>query len=380
MLRTLSTLALLAVAVPAAAEEVVVRAAKVYTAAGDPLAPGAVRIKDGKIAEVAKEIAAPAGAKVIDLGQGCLIPGLIDAHSTAGLTDDAEFTEEITPNFRVLDAVDWKARAFKVSLADGATTYGLVPGTDNVIGGLGSVVKPSAAPANRVVKKDHTLAIVVASDPASRNSSRNRPDSIYVRQPTNRMGVVWMLRNDFLRAKSASESDVVRQSLDGKRPIVCVSRIDSDILSALRLQKDYGYPLVLAGGQEAYKVTGEIAAAKVPVLLGPLPMALSFNGPEGSDPIWNQPAILKKAGIPFAFTGGNLLTQARFAVRFGLSPTDALAAVTASPAKILGVENRIGSIAPGRDADLVALSADPFDLTAAVLWTMTDGATRFEGR
>lgn len=380
MFRLLATLAILAVALPARADETVILAAKVYTGAGEPLAPGVVRIKDGKIVEVAKRMISNGNPKVIDLGKGVLIPGLIDAHSTAGLTDDAEYTEEITPNFRALGAVDWKARAFRTALADGTTTYGLVPGTDNVVGGLGCIVKPSAAPANRVVRKDHALAIVIASDPAARNSARNRPDSIYVRQPTNRMGVVWMLRNELQRAKSAPESDVVRQSLDGKRPVMCVSRLDCDILSALRLQKDFGYPLVIAAAAEAYKVKDDLVAAKVPVLLGPLPMTPSLTGAENSDAIWNQPAILKKAGVPFALTGGNLLAQARFAVRFGLSPDDALAAVTATPARLLGVDARLGTIAVGRDADLVALSADPFDLTAAVTWTMTDGAIRTEGK
>src|SRR5437899_6275020 len=133
---------LLLVAVPAPADEVVVKAAKVYTAAGAPLAHGMVRVKDGKIAEVAATIHVPAGAKVIDLGGGMLIPGLIDAHTSVGVEGGAaESTQEVTPSFRVLDAVDWSARAFRQARAEGVTVVALVPGTDNVIARLSCVVK-----------------------------------------------------------------------------------------------------------------------------------------------------------------------------------------------------------------------------------------------
>jgi imidazolonepropionase-like amidohydrolase len=367
---------------PAAAGEIVIKAAKVYTAAGPPLAPGMVRVADGKIVEVADKITPPAGAEVIDLGAGTLIPGLVDAHDSIGLeTDSSEITAEITPNFRVLDEVDWSARGFRAAAAEGVATVGLVPGTDNVIAGLSSVVKTAGDRDKRVLRKDHALVITLAMDPSNRNGARNRPDSIYNRQPTNRMGVVWMLRSEFGRAKQSEAKDtaVIRDALAGRRPVVCVSRIDSDILSALRLKQEYPCEMVLAGGQEAYKVKAELAAAKVPVLLGPLP-STAAAGPESSEVVWNQPGVLHAAGVPFALTGGRLLEQARFAVRYGLPADAALAAVTATPAKLLGVERRVGTIAAGRDADLVALTGDPFDLASAVRWTMTDGVIRSRER
>jgi imidazolonepropionase-like amidohydrolase len=137
--------------------------------------------------------------------------------------------------------------------------------------------------------------------------------------------------------------------------------------------------LTLAGGQEAYKVKGELAAAKVPVLLGPLPTTAGA-GPESSELVWNQPGALHEAGVPFALTGDHLLEQARFAARYGLQPDAALAAVTATPAKLLGVEQRVGTIAAGRDADLVVLTGDPFDFASTVRWTMTDGVIRSQER
>jgi imidazolonepropionase-like amidohydrolase len=369
------------VAAPVTADEIVIKAAKVYTMTGPALIPGAVRIRDGKIAEVGGDIKPPTGAKVIDLGAGALMPGLVDAHTTLGVDGGAtEQTMEVTPNFRVLDGVDWSARGFREARAEGATTLSIVPGTENVFAGLSCIVKSAGDRGRRVVKADHALVITAASDPASGNSARNRPDSIYARQPTNRMGVIWILRNEFARAKASTAQDTapIRDALAGKRQVVCVSRIDYDILSALRLRQDYSLAMTLAGGQETYKMREALAAAKVTVLLGKQ-STIAGNGTEGSETIYNTAGLLHESGVPFALTGGQLLDQARFAARFGCPPDIALAAITTVPAKTLGVEGRVGTIASGRDADLVALTGDPLELTSAVRWTMCDGVQYTEG-
>ncbi len=379
MIRIL-TLALCAIAVASAnAEEVVIRAAKVYTQTGPPLAPGAVRIKDGKIAEVAGAITAPSGVRVIDLGNGVLMPGLIDAFTSIGLDgSNSESTREVTPSLHVIDAVDWSSHALKNANAEGTTTLGVVPGSDNVFAGLGSVIKSGGPSADRVVRRDHALVITAAGDPSSGNSSRNRPDSIYNRQPTNRMGVVWMLRNEFGRAAAGStQSNTLQEALAGKLPVFCVSRIDADILTALRLNRDNPVKLTIAGGQESYKVRDELAAAKVPVFLSRVSTVPTTSGADG-ETIFNTAGLLNERGIPFAFTGGKLLDQACFAVRHGLSKDAALAAMTSEPARLLGISDRVGSIAVGRDADLVALTGEPFELTSAIRWTMTGGVTRPE--
>jgi len=374
------TLALSVTTAAALADDIVIKAAKVYTLTGAPLTPGMVHVKDGKIVDVGESLSSPDGARQIDLGNGVLIPGLIDAHSSVGVEGgSAESTAEVTPNFRVLDAVDWSSRTFRQVRAEGVTTVALVPGTDNVIGGLSGIVKTGGERKKRVVNDDHALVITLASDPANGNNSRNRPDSIYNRQPTNRMGVVWILRNELARAKASppKENQILSDVLSRKRPVTCVSRTDVDIAAALRLRQEYPMSLVIAGGQEAYKLKGELAAAKVPLLLAPL-SSTHGAGPEQTELILNLAGTLHEAGIPVALTGGKLIDQARLAARFGLPKDVALAAVTSTPAKILGLDTRLGAIAVGRDADLVALSGDPFELTTTVRWTMIDGVLHAE--
>jgi imidazolonepropionase-like amidohydrolase len=159
--------------------------------------------------------------------------------------------------------------------------------------------------------------------------------------------------------------------------VICISRADNDILAALRIKQDYPMALTIAGGQESYKVRDALAAAKVPVLLDKQSTASSV-GTEGTETILNTAGLLHESGVTFALSGGQLLDQARFAVRHGLPADVALATITSQPAKILGVESRVGTIAVGRDADFVALSGDPFDLTTAVRWTMCNGVSYTE--
>ncbi len=124
----------------------------------------------------------------------------------------------------------------------------------------------------------------------------------------------------------------------------------------------------------------ELAAAKVPVILGALTTNPAGTGPEGSEVVWNLPGLLHEAGVPFALSGGKLLEQARFAVRYGLPAEVALEAITRSPARLLGLEGRAGTVEAGRDADLVALNGDPLELTTSIQWVLVDGKVYEKGK
>src|SRR5262249_21261654 len=142
VLKVLSLVIFLLPVGAARGEDLLIKAGKVYTMTGPPLAPGLVHVADGKIVAVGTDLKTPDGAKVIDLSSGVLMQGLVDAYSHTGITGrNAEMTREITPKYRVLTAVDWRSRAFRAALADGTTCLGLAPGTDGVFAGLSCAVK-----------------------------------------------------------------------------------------------------------------------------------------------------------------------------------------------------------------------------------------------
>ena len=268
--------------------------------------------------------------------------------------------------------------------SEGITTVQVLPATENVFAGMACVIKTAGPIEKRVVAPDHAVVMAVSSDPTSRNRSRSRPDSIYVRQPTNRMGVVWIVRNALQQAtQSGQESELspaanelLSKIARGTQEVCCVSRTDFDIRSALQLGNGYGYQPTIYGGGEVYRMIDEFATSKSKLVFTALTSGSSgraLRGAEGTDLRWNVPGKLQAAGIQFCLAGTHLLDQARFAVRFGLAPEQALQAVTSGPAKILRIDDRVGSIRVGKDADLVALSGDPWQPTSAIKWTMVAG-------
>ncbi len=357
---------------------VLISAGKVFTMAGEPLTPGQVHIVDGKIMAVGTKLELSGlSPRMVDLGENAvLLPGFVDAYTQTGLGEDGtdESTAEITPDFKAIDSVDWGKPAMRRQFELGTTTMCVCPGTQNVVAGIGAIIKTTGS---TVLNEDGPLLASMCSDPASQNQARRRPDSIFVRQPTNRMGVVWILRNTFSKAKRDSDSTTnttIKQALAGDRPLMMVSRISHDLTTVATLADEFGFSPILVGGQEAYKVKEMIAERDYPVILQPLGIG-SITGPERSELCWNLAGVLADSGITFAFSGDNLLEQARFAHRNGLDKDLALAAITSTPATLLGIEKRVGTIAAGKDADLIALSGEPLEFTTSILWVMVDGQT-----
>lgn len=362
-----------------AADGTLYKASKVYTMAGDPLSPGQVLVVDGKIKAVGETIdLAGAAVETVDLGEGSvLMPGLIDAYSQTGLATSGqnEVSDEVTPNFKAAHAVDWNSSALRRQRDAGTTTMCVCPGTQNVLSGIAALIKTGESGAN-IINEDGPLLASMCSDPARGNRARSRPDSIFVRQPTNRMGVVWIMRSTFDKANRSSESDhplaIVKNSLAGKRPMMFVCRISHDLTSVASLADEFGFDPILVGGQEAYKVKEMLVERDYPVILQRQRYD-TVRGAEGAELLWNQPGVLAAAGITFALSGDDLLEQARFAHRNGLDQDMALAAVTTTPAKLLGIDGQVGAIKVGYDADLVALDGEPLEMTTSIRQVIVDG-------
>ena len=361
-------------------ERVLISAKHVYTVDGEVLSPGQVLVQDGKIAFVGARID-PSGP-VQELQVDTLIPGLINAASSAGLSGgDAEVSREITPDFDTASAIDFESRDFAELVDGGVTTAQVLPGTDSVFCGFSAIVKTAGS---KIIEPENKLTIAICSDPTSRNRSRSRPDSIYVRQPTNRMGVVWIVRNTLHHvsqgnrtlALGSDDSTILTRALEGKLAVACVSRTDFDIRAALQLSEEYGFEPTIYGGDEVYRMVDEFKESGVSLVFTALTAngaGRALRGNEGTDLRWNVPGLLHQSAVSFCLGGDNLLSQAQFATRFGLPADEALRAITLGPAKMLRLENRIGSITVGKDADLVALSGNPLQPTSAIHWTMVSG-------
>jgi len=392
LLRT--TFATLLLAAAASAQETVTA----YTNAtlmpgGKPAISNATMVvSGGKVLAIGgADLKVPEGAKVVDCGGKTITPGLIDAsfRSASNQQDLNEQSEEVTPHLRILDNLDPKSPLFERARNHGVTTVHVMPGTRNVIGGLGCVIKTHGDdPKSMVIKEDASLRIVMGAEPSMSNRAirGGRVNSIYYRRPTTRMGVIWTVRRAFYDAQeqltktqgapdgapASPGLEVLTQVLQGKLTAVTTARSEQDLRTALRIAEEFGYETVIDEAQDAYMVADELAAKRAVVMLG-APSAESVSGSAGSDgasPRSGTVAVLAAKGIRFVITTGTnraalpLIREAMFAHRFGLGPQQALDAITIEPAKLLGLDDRIGSLAAGKDADFVIWSHDPLDPAA----------------
>lgn len=371
---------------------IVLRNATVLTGTGQTITGAAVVIVDGKITAVGKadEVVLPTRANVIDCEGGVITPGLVDAGTTIGLdrNDQNEQGFEVTPHLRVADAINPESKSFVRARRNGVTTVQINPGNNNVIGGLGAVVKTAGdTVAEMLVTQESGLRITMGGQPSRGNRAirGGTPASIYYRRPTTRMGVVWETRKAFFDAQEYMEQktvpgeaesqgidpglEILTRVLNGEITVRTTARQEQDIRTALRLAKEFGYKTLVEEATEAWRVIDELVETETTVLLS---APSRDTASEGAEVRWHTLTLLEERGVPFAICSGadvgnlNLMTEATFAVRFGLSREAALAAITSRPAEILGLSDRVGSIAAGKDADLIVWSADPFEPTSSV--------------
>ena len=374
--------------------------ARILPGGGVPIADGVLVVDNGKIAAIGPAgTAIPDGAKVVDCTGKTITPGLIDAsfRTAASLADVNEQSSEVTPQLRVLDTIDPDDKALVRARLAGVTAVHVMPGTRAVIGGIGCVVKTMGSePRAMLLKEDASLRITLGAEPSMGNRAirGGEVDSIYYRRPTTRMGVVWEVRRSFFDAKEAMQTvpgqapqpaapglAVLQKVLQGQLTAVTTARSEQDLRTALRIADEFGYKTVVDEAQDAHLVLDELAAAKTTVLLGApsAPGVAGTGAQDGAEPRYATVAKLAARGIPFVLTTGtnlaalDLVREAMFATRHGLSPTQALDAVTIEPAKLLGIADRTGSLQKGKDADFVVWSTDPLDPAAVAESVHIDG-------
>jgi imidazolonepropionase-like amidohydrolase len=370
------------------AAQLAIKGETVYTMAGRPIQNGVVLIgRDGKIERVgtASEVRIPNGVRVI---QGKVVtPGLIDAHSTVGLSgylnqphdqDQLETTGPIQPELRAVDA--YNPHEFLVGYVRqyGITTLHTGHGPGALASGQTIVVKTRGNSVQAAVVD--TIAMVAMT---------LGPDvSSAFKSPGTSAKSIAMLRQEFIKAQeyarkvAAAKADApvsrdlkletLAAMLRGEVPALITAHRSVDILDALRLQREFGFKLVLDGASEAYLVIPEIKAANVPVILHPTMMR---TGGSTRNAAVTTAKLLVDAGIPVALQSGYegyvpktriVLWEAGMAAGYGLTMEQALATITTTAARILGIQDRVGSLERGKDGDVAVFDGDPFEFTTHV--------------
>lgn len=389
--------------------QVAVQGDRVYTMAGPPIQDGVVVIQEGKISAVgrAADVEIPDGFKV--LKAKVVTPGLVDAHSVVGLAgifnykhdqDQLEQSNPIQPELRALDAynahedlIEW-IRSFGVTtLHTGHAPGELISGQTLIVKTVGNSVEEAA-----VVK---ARAIAATLSPIAQKEDKKSPGT--------RGKMLSMLRAEFLKAQEYLQKQQVAKKkkkkkekegednsteapprdlklealsrvLKGELALMVTADRAQDISSALRLAKEFQIKhLWLDSAAEAYLLTDEIKAAKVPVILHP---TMSRAVGEKENLGFETAAKLVKAGIPVALQSGYesyvpktrvVLFEAGMAAANGLTFEQALATITIEPAKILGVQERVGSLAVGKDGDVALYDGDPFEYTTHCIGVVING-------
>ncbi|MCB9833008.1 MAG: amidohydrolase family protein [Planctomycetes bacterium] len=352
--------------------------------------PGMLLIKDGKIVAVGDKIEIPKGTPLIRR-PGCEITaGLIDA-AVPDLVASTEQVSEVIPELQVADSIDLGAEVFARLARDGVTTVFATAALDSVIGCQGAVLKTGSTAT--LVDRAGDCKLTLTHDPSGRNGGprRGRAPTVFTRRPTSQMGVVFVARDAFMRSadliarglkpRRGSAEEVLVDVLAGKKGLRLRAGQQYEIAAGLRMGQEFGFGFVLEGGAEAWRLTEELAGAKIPVILDP--QRRQEEGGRGRRGAALErdasAAALAKAGVVLALSAGagegeyGLARQASHARRHGLDFAATLAAVTTTPARLLGLEQRIGRIAPGYDADLVIWTGEPFAATSGIDMVLVDG-------
>jgi imidazolonepropionase-like amidohydrolase len=382
-------------AMPAALlAQLAVEGETVYTMAGAPIRNGRVLVRDGKIERVgpSSEVGVPAGYR--RLSAKVVTPGLIDAYTVVGLSgylnqahdqDQVERSRPIQPELRAVDAYDAREPLIEYLRGYGITTLHTGHGPGILVSGQTMIVKTAGETVEEaLVKPDVMVASTLGGGARERDPGKS---------PGTRAKAIAMLRSELVKAQEAMRrrekkpeeatrelaTEVWIQVLRSEKPLLVTVDRAHDVLSAIRLGKEFGIRLVLSSVAEAHLVLEEIRSSAYPVIVHP---AMQRAGGETENISFETAAKLKAAGIPIAMQSGYesyvpktrvVLFEAAVAAAYGLGFEPALAALTIDAARLLGISDRLGSLEAGKDADLALYDGDPFEYTSHAIGVIING-------
>ena len=358
-----------------------------------------VLVENGKITAIGENLELPAGAKLIDASGKYVLPGFVDAHTHLGLQDSAvrwegddvnEATDPVTPHMRTIDAINAFDESFQDTIEAGVTAVATSPGSANVIGGQLTAMKTggSTRADELVIKFPLAVKCALGENPKNAYGQRQKV------APQTRMATAAIFRETFYKTREYMEKK--EKAEDGKMPdfnmkyeaLIPVVKREipihihahraDDIHTAIRLIKEFDIRAVLIHTSDGHLIADDLKAAGYPTIIGP---TMGFKSkPEVKNKTFETINVLNKAGILACITTDHpviplqhLNVCAALSVQAGMDEMEALKAISIYGAKVIGLDDRIGSLKVGKDADIVVWDKNPIDTTARALFTIIDG-------
>ncbi|GMM93453.1 amidohydrolase family protein [Qipengyuania sp. MTN3-11] len=363
--------------------------ARIIPIAGAPIENGTIVIEGGKIVAVGADVAVPADAERRDATGRTIMPGIVDTHSHIGQVAGADSSSPIQPEVRAMDSINPRDASIAKARAGGVTTANVMPGSGHLMSGQTFYMK---------LRDGNTIEDIAFFWPdgavmgGMKMANGTNPMRATGGFPGTRAKSAALVRSAFTQAKpycagKREKPDLGKEALcevmSGRRLVHFHTHRADDIMTAVRLSREFGFNLLVQHGIESWKMADELAAANIPV------SHITLDAPGGKlearDARLEAAGILERAGVMVSLHSDDGIIDSRFlrrsaavAVRGGMSRDGALAALTINGARQIGLADRIGSLEPGKDADLLILDGDPFSVYTNVLETWVEGEKLFD--
>lgn len=374
---------------------------KIFTMEAETFENGYVRTNGSIIEEVGEmsDFKQKEKEKVLDVKGAWVIPGIIEAHAHIGIIEEKmgtigddcnEQTNPVTPSLRAIDAVNPMDSAFHDAIGAGITSVMTGPGSSNVVGGQFVFMKTQGRCIdNMIVKNPAAMKVAFGENPKTAFGDKGQ-------YPSTRMGVATLLRKTLYEAvkykmdkengnidKEDFEMEPWLPVLRKEIPLKAHAHRADDILTAIRIAKEFDVNITIDHGTEAHLIVDEIKESGFPVIVGPDLTARSKVEVQNMNFKTNR--VLQEADILFAITTDHPVSLIQYlplcaglAVKYGLPVEEGLKAITIHAARICGVEDRVGSLKPGKDADIAIFSDNPMEVFTKTLYTIIDGKIVYE--
>ncbi|MGI6357374.1 MAG: amidohydrolase [Bacillota bacterium] len=376
----------------------------IYTIENGVIAGGTVLIDGNKIVAVGQDVDIPAGAQVIDASGKHVTPGIVDAHAHVSIWEEGfgwegidvnETTNPVTASVRAIDGINPDEIGLRDAYRNGVTTIWSAPGSANVVGGEGVTMRTYGETVDEMILLSPSgIKAATGENPKGAYGGRNL-------LPKTRMGVAAVLRETLVKAQNYQrkveqakgdpekmpERDLGLENmvkvLKGELPLRAHCHRADDMMTVIRVAKEFDIKVTIEHATEGHKVAHELAKHRVPIIVGPSLTARSKV--EVRDRTLATPGICAEAGVKVALMTDHPIIPVHYlpicaglAVKYGMDEDEALRAITLTPAEICGVAERIGSLVPGKEADIVIWDDHPFQYTTHVDYTIINGSIVYQ--